>query len=152
MNILFKKLHEDAVIPFKTYDRDFCYDCVAVSKEYIGENKIKYGLGFALQFDNSDDDFMGVSEGFILSFDFRPRSSIHKTGLILCNSQATGDEPYTGEYQLFFYRFDKTLPEYDIGDRICQMKVGLTPIIDFEVVDELQSTQRGAGGFGSTGN
>ena len=59
---------------------------------------------------------------------------------------------YTGEYQLFFYRFDKTLPEYEIGDRICQMKVGLTTIIDFEVVDELQSTQRGAGGFGSTGN
>lgn len=53
---------------------------------------------------------------------------------------------------MFFYRFDKTLPEYEIGDRICQMKVGLTPIIDFEVVDELQSTQRGAGGFGSTGN
>lgn len=152
MNILFKKLHEDAVIPFKTYDRDFCYDCVAVSKEYIGENKIKYGLGFALQFDRDDDDFIEASEDFVLSFDFRPRSSIHKTGLILCNSQATGDEPYTGEYQLFFYRFDKTLPEYEIGDRICQMKVGLTPIIDFEVVDELQSTQRGAGGFGSTGN
>lgn len=91
MNILFKKLHEDAVIPFKTYDRDFCYDCVAVSKEYIGENKIKYGLGFALQFDRDDDDFIEASEDFVLSFDFRPRSSIHKTGLILCNSVATGD-------------------------------------------------------------
>ena len=150
MNVLIKKLHEDAVIPFKTFDRDFCFDCVAVSKEYIGENKIKYGLGFALQFDESDSVYIGAKEEFIFSFDFRPRSSIHKTGLILCNSVGSGDEPYTGEYQLFFYRFDKSLPEYEIGDKIAQMKVGLTPKITFIETDKLKETDRGAEGFGST--
>ena len=152
MNILFKKLYESAVIPFKTYDRDFCFDCVAVSKEYIGENKVKYGLGFALQFDPEDSMYEGLKNNFIFSFDFRPRSSIHKTGLILCNSQATGDEQYTGEYQVIFYRFDKSMPEYNIGDKVCQMKIGMTPKIDFKIVDKLDITERGAGGFGSTGN
>ena len=151
MNILFKKLHKDAVIPFKTYDRDFCFDCVAVSKEYVGENKVKYGLGFALQFDENDSIHESMKDDFIFSFDFRPRSSIHKTGLILANSQATGDEPYTGEYQLFFYRFDKSMPDYNIGDRICQMKIGMTPKIIFETVEDLANTERGSGGFGSTG-
>lgn len=58
---------------------------------------------------------------------------------------------YTGEYQLFFYRFDKSLPEYEIGDRIAQMKVGLTPKIEFTEVNELKETDRGALGFGGTG-
>ena len=91
MNILFKKLYEGAEIPSKTYDRDFCFDCVAVSKEYIGENRIKYGLGFAVQFDPDDPTYKSMENDFIFSFDFRPRSSIHKTGLILANSVGTGD-------------------------------------------------------------
>ena len=91
MNILIKGKHENFVIPFKTYDRDFCFDCVAVSKEYIGENRVKYGLGFAVQFDPDDPTYKSMEDDFIFSFDFRPRSSIHKTGLILANSVGTGD-------------------------------------------------------------
>ena len=151
MNILIKKLNEKAVIPAKTFERDFCFDCVATSKEYIGENRIKYGLGFALQFDESDPTINYAKKEFIFSFDFRPRSSIHKTGLILCNSQATGDEQYTGEYQIFFYRFDKSMPEYEIGDRIVQMKIGITPKIEFIQTDKLKETDRGSNGLGSTG-
>lgn len=151
MNILFKKLYEGAEIPSKTYDRDFCFDCVAVSKEYIGENRVKYGLGFAVQFDPDDPTYKSMEDDFIFSFDFRPRSSIHKTGLILANSQATGDEQYTGEYQVVFYRFDKSLQEYEIGDRVCQLKVGITPKIRFTKTFNLKETDRGAGGFGSTG-
>lgn len=151
MNILIKKLNENAVIPFKTFERDFCFDCVATSKEYIGENKIKYGLGFALQFDGEDPEYKDTKDGIIFSFDFRPRSSIHKTGLILCNSEPTGDELFNAEYQMFFYRFDKSLPEYEIGDKIVQMKVGFTPKVNFIEVNELKETDRGAGSFGSTG-
>ena len=151
MNILFKKLYEGAEIPSKTYDRDFCFDCVAVSKEYIGENRVKYGLGFAVQFDPDDPTYKSMEDDFIFSFDFRPRSSIHKTGLILANSLITGDELYTGEYQVVFYRFDKSMPEYNIGDRICQMKIGITPKIRFTKTFNLKETDRGAGGFGSTG-
>lgn len=91
MNINFLPLSPLAKIPTKTFDRDFCFDCYAVSKEYIGENKVKYGLGFALQFDETDPTYKSMSDDFIFSFDLRPRSSIHKTGLILCNSVGTGD-------------------------------------------------------------
>ena len=44
MNILIKGKHENFVIPFKSHERDFCYDCVAVSKTYIDDNRIQYGL------------------------------------------------------------------------------------------------------------
>ena len=111
MNILIKGKHENFVIPFKSHERDFCYDCVAVSKKRI-------------------DD---------------------KTGLILANSIATGDEDYRGEYAVVFYHFDKSLPEYEIGDKVFQLKVGFAPIIKFTETKDLTITDRGAGGFGSTG-
>lgn len=151
MRILIKKLNDKAVIPAKSYERDFCFDCTATSKEYIGENRIKYGLGFALQFDKTDLMYDSMKDLYILSVDARPRSSIHKTGLILSNSEGTIDEQYAGEVCAIFYRFDKSLPEYEIGDRICQIKVGLTPIIDFKEVKDLEETDRGSNGFGSTG-
>ena len=152
MRVLIKDQNENFVIPYKKHERDFCYDCVAVSKRYIDDNRVEYGLGFSLEFDPEDPMHESMKDDFIFSFDFRPRSSIHKTGLILCNSQATGDEQYTGEYQVIFYRFDKSMPEYNIGDKVCQMKIGMTPKIDFKIVDKLDITERGAGGFGSTGN
>jgi dUTP pyrophosphatase len=43
------------------------------------------------------------------------------------------------------------MPRYQVGDKILQIKLGLTPTIEFEVVDELSDTARGAGGYGSTG-
>ena len=43
------------------------------------------------------------------------------------------------------------MPEYEIGDRIVQMKIGMTPKIEFIQTDKFKETDRGAGGFGSTG-
>ena len=54
MNILIKGKHENFVIPFKSHERDFCYDCVAVSKKHIDDNRIQYGLGFSLEIDPED--------------------------------------------------------------------------------------------------
>ena len=44
-----KIVDPQAVVPYKKYDGDFCYDCVAVSEEQVAPNVWKYGLGFALQ-------------------------------------------------------------------------------------------------------
>lgn len=140
----------NATIPYKTHGNDFCFDCVATSKEVIG-NKIVYGLGFSLQFEQDDLTYKSLENDFILSFDFRARSSIHKTGLSLSNGIGTGDEGYTGEYKVVFYIIDPLLNPYEIGDRICQLKVGLTPRIQFKEVSILEETTRGVGGFGSTG-
>ena len=85
-----------------------------------------------------------------LSIDFRPRSSIWKTGMILSNCEGTLDEDYRGEIKAYFY---KVAPGkiYKVGDKIGQIKLGFTLPIEFEEVDELSDTKRGSGGFGSTG-
>lgn len=159
MQVKIKKLNENAVIPYKTYDKDFCYDCVAVSEEEVAPNVWKYGLGIATQIDRSKENpFCFVEKGtdtegidFQLSIDARPRSSVWKTGMILANCEGTIDELYRGEISAIFYHVMPNMPRYKIGDRICQIKLGLTLPIEFEEVDKLDDTKRGDGGFGSTG-
>ena len=58
MKVKVKKLNENAVIPFKTYERDFCYDVVAVSEEEVAPNVWKYGIGLAFQIDR--DSLFGI--------------------------------------------------------------------------------------------
>lgn len=144
MKVKFKKFNDKAVIPYKSHDDDFCYDCVATSCEEIAPNVFKYGLGFGLQIirESVDDT--------LLSFDLRPRSSIYKTGCVLSNSCGTVDEGYTNEISVILYKVaDGEI--YKVGDRVCQMKLGMTKPIDFVEVNELDNTKRGLGGFGSTG-
>ena len=167
MKVKFKKLRENAKLPVKKHDGDFCYDVYACTCEEVAPNVYKYMLGFALQIDEDEELMIPTSEGKYhwqsvgdrvityygtdLSVDFRPRSSIWETGMVLCNSEGTGDRPYTGEYAAYFYHVVPELPIYKVGDRILQMKIGITVPIEFEEVDELNKTDRGDGGFGSTG-
>ena len=89
---------------------------------------------------------------FNLSIDFRPRSSIWKTGLILSNCEGTLDELYRGEILAYFYEVIPGKDKYKVGDRIGQVKLGFTLPIEWEEVEELDvNTERGTGGFGSTG-
>src|SRR5690625_1540326 len=134
-----KKLHPDFKMPFKKHATDACYDVYATSKEDLGDGRIKYGLGFSAE----------LPEGTRL--DLRSRSSIHKTGLILSNCIGTGDEGYTGEYMAVFYHVIPTLPPYEVGDRILKIHVENVNQIEFEEVNELSQTERGNGGYGSTG-
>lgn len=174
MEVKIKKLHKDAVIPFKTYQSDFCYDVVAVSEEEVAPNVWKYGLGFALQInrdvetiekgiqpyiDKQNGCFEIVGGKYInldnsplnLSIDLRPRSSIYKTGMVMANSQATIDENYNGEIFLVFYHVLPNMPRYKVGNAIAQMKIGTTFPINFVEVKELSKTDRNDGGFGHTG-
>ena len=129
--------------PFKTYERDFCYDVVATSCEEVAPNIYKYGIGLAFQVEPNSFE--------VFSLDFRPRSSVWKTGMVLSNCVGTIDEPYRGEVSAVFYHVMPNLPKYEVGDRIGQIKIGTTYPIDFVEVEELDPTERNAGGFGSTG-
>ena len=173
MEVKIKKLHPDAVIPYKNYPSDFCYDVVAVSEEEVAPNVWKYGLGIALQImrdteiiENpiADVDRYGNCYGTIggkgidlhnsnikLSIDIRPRSSIYKTGMVLSNSEGTVDENYNGEIFLVFYHVLPNMPRYKVGNAIAQMKIGTTFPINFVEVKELSKTDRNDGGFGHTG-
>lgn len=145
MQVKFKKLHPNAVIPTKTHDDDFCYDCYAVSEEEVAPNVWKYGLGFALQSDIEP-------EGLIThAFNFRARSSVWKTGMVLSNCVGTVDEGYTGEISAVFYHVMPNMPRYKVGDKICQFCFECCEKLEFKEVLELQKTSRGAGSYGSTG-
>ena len=147
MNILFKKLHENAQLPVKAegHEADFCYDCVAVSEEEVAPNVWKYGLGFALQPVN---DFDGTN---IRAINLRARSSVWKTGMVLSNSQGTVDEIYTGEISAVFYHVMPNLPRYKVGEKICQICLERTEVLNFVEIAELRKTARMDGNYGSTG-
>lgn len=49
MLVRFKRLHPDAVVPFKKYKEDFCYDVVATGEQEIAPNVWKYGIGLAFE-------------------------------------------------------------------------------------------------------
>lgn len=126
--------------PKKTYDTDACYDVTATSRLDYGDGRIEYGLGFGLNLPPNTQ------------LDIRARSSIHKTGLILSNSIGTGDEGYTGEYKVVFYHILPHLNPYNVGDRVVQIQLkSREDIKEWELVKELSDSNRGEGGFGSTG-
>ena len=162
MKVKFKKIRENAKLPTKAHEDDFCYDVYACDCEEVAPNVYKYPLGFALQIDEHEgislpDVHMSMFASFwenhktILSIDFRPRSSVWKTGMVLCNSCGTVDRGYTGEICAFFYHVMPDMPKYEPGDRVAQMKIGFTVPIEFVDVEELDETDRKDGGFGSTG-
>lgn len=159
----------NAELPKKAYPNDFCYDCVAVSEEEIAPNVWKYGLGLAFQIERDTETLitstcfdagkqklhctkMDFSRSPInLSIDARPRSSVWKTGMILSNCEGTIDENYIGEVSAVFYHVMPNMPRYKVGDRVCQIKLGFTLPMEFEFVNTLEKTDRGANGYGSSG-
>lgn len=140
MKVKIKKLHPNAVIPKYAKDGDAGMDLIAVSKEDLNPLQIKYGTGLAMQ----------IPEGFVgLVF---PRSSIMKAGLSLSNAVGVIDSGYRGELMAVFNK--KVAPHaknYEVGDRIAQIIILPYPYIAFEETNELSDTDRGSGGFGSTG-
>ena len=160
MKVRIKKINEKAVVPYKTHAEDFCYDVVATSEEEVAPNVWKYGIGLAFAIDGKrwlkvieypmQERFKLLAEA-VYSIDFRPRSSVWKTGMVLSNSVGTIDDLYRGEVSAVFYHVFPNMPRYKVGDRIGQIKLGFTLPMEFEEVDELSDTERGDGGYGSTG-
>lgn len=79
-----------------------------------------------------------------------PRSSISSSAQILANSVGIVDSDYRGTVTARFYQNHGSL-QYSPGDRCCQLMFERTYNVEFNQVDELSSTPRGAGGYGSTG-
>jgi dUTP pyrophosphatase len=81
-----------------------------------------------------------------------PRSSISKTGLLLLNSVGVIDRTYRGELMAFLWNTKDTSVTVSKGDRLVQIVApDMGWISQVAVVDSLDDTSRGAGGFGSTG-
>lgn len=71
--------------------------------------------------------------------------------MVLSNAYGTLDYFYRGEAKAVFYHVFPNMPRYKVGDKIGQIKIGMTIPVEFEFVDEINmDTERGTGGFGST--
>lgn len=169
MDVKIKKLNENAVIPKYAHPGDAGMDVVATSIN-VTDEYVEYGTGLAFE----------VPEGYcMLIF---PRSSNSKKDLVLANSVGVLDSTYRGELKLRFkrvYRIQNEPSEntelkptttsivnyrsaecyqwnacdwYNVGDKVGQIIILPYPTVKFIETNKLSDTQRGDGGFGSTGN
>ena len=142
LDVRIKKLDNSATIPTYANDTDAGLDLTAISKK-ITDLYVQYGTGLAIEI---PEDYMGL---------IFPRSSISKINMSLANSVGVIDSSYRGEVMLRFRRNtlrDRDINnEYQIGDRIGQLIIMPYPKIQLIETEKLADTNRGTGGFGSTG-
>jgi len=82
----------------------------------------------------------------------RPRSGLAvKHGISIVNAPGTIDADYRGEIRVILVNLSNEVFTINDGERICQMVVAQHAHVEWEPVDSLDETQRGAGGFGHTG-
>lgn len=147
MKVNVKKLDSNAVLPTYAKHGDAGMDLTATSKSYDENGNVVYGTSLAFEIPNG---YVGL---------LFPRSSNAKKDLILGNSVGVIDSGYRGEV-VFKFKPSAYIAEtrtnhddvlfHDVGDRIGQIIIMPYPKIEFNLVDELSTTDRGVGGFGST--
>ena len=143
MDVKFKKLHDDAKIPSYAHNTDAGLDLTAVSftQEFDKSNKLVlvYHTGLAVE----------IPEGYVgLIF---MRSSISNKSISLTNAVAVIDSGYRGELLLKYKITTDSLPTiYQPGEKIGQLIIIPYPKINPIEAEELSSSDRNEGGFGST--
>ena len=94
--------------------------------------------------------FMALPEGY--EAQVRPRSGLAlKHGITVLNTPGTIDADYRGEIGVVLVNLSDTDFVVNPGERIAQMVIAKHEQADFEIVTELDETERGAGGYGHTG-
>lgn len=154
MVVKIKKLVPEAVMPKKAHSTDAGFDLVAVSREVDDDGAVVYGTGLAME----------IPEGYVgLVF---PRSSIAKKDLVLSNAVGCVDSGYRGEVMAKFkpslsvrraaddewsFVSMKCKEIYKVGDRIAQLVIMKLPDVFMVESEELSESERGEGGYGSSG-
>lgn len=143
MNIKIKKLNPKAIIPTRGSAAAAGYDlyaCIDESVQINPHQTRKIGTGLSFELPN------GVFAGIYA------RSGLAtKQGLRPANCVGICDSDYRGEYIVALHNDTDDIQIINPGERIAQVIVQNFVPLDFEEVDELSDTNRGAGGFGSTG-
>lgn len=143
--VKFKKVHEDATTPTYAHAGDAGLDLTAVSKE-VTSKYIEYDTGIAFE----------IPKGYVgLLF---PRSSVSNKDISLANSVGVIDSSYKGTVRARFnkndskdkgaYKYSGT--DYAIGEKVAQLIIIPYPEVTLEEIKELETTDRGEGGFGSS--
>lgn len=137
MEVRIKKTHPDAIIPTYSTEGSACFDLYAIQDGYAGST---FGTGISFQ----------VPDGHVmLVFSRSGHGFNHSTRLANCVGVIDSD--YRGEVKVKLVRDDGLDFIVRVGDRIAQAMIIPYPKVSFVVSDELSETERGTGGFGSTG-
>jgi dUTP pyrophosphatase len=143
LKIKLQKTTEDARMPIKGTADASCYDVYAHSITSSENGKINVGLGFKTEIPKG---YRGI---------LVPRSNLTKFRWVLNNSYGVIDSDYRGEWMAIFTQIDNTDSNdtfpYGVGDRVAQIYFEVVLPITFDVVPELEQSDRGEAGFGSTG-
>lgn len=139
MSFAFVKVKPNAVAPRKAHDSDSGYDLVLIEHLKTEMGVSWYDTGLSVQ----------PPEGHY--FEVYGRSSIAKSGHMLANSVGIIDSSYRGTIQIALVKINPSAPDLILPCRIAQMiprsLIHLEPV----EVESLSDTERGCGGFGSTG-
>jgi len=139
--VYFKKLNEDARIPEYQTENSVGIDFHSVENGSIDVGKFKViGTGLAVQMTGN------------LELQVRSRSGLAaKSGVFIMNGIGTIDPDYRGEIKLILLNMGERTFTFKKGDRLAQGVFSEKPLIDIQEVDDLEETERGDGGLGSTG-
>ena len=143
MKINIKKLNDNAVVP--TYGSEFAagadlYACIDESVTIMPNETKLIKTGFSLELPVGYAAFIYARSGLA-----------SKRGLAPANKVGVVDADYRGEVMVALHNHTDKEQKIEAGERIAQLVIAPFLKADFELTDELSSTVRGEGGFGSTG-
>ncbi len=132
---------EGLPLPARATPGSAVYDIASADEGTLAPMERKlFRTGFAI----------AVPEGF--ECQIRPRSGLAlRHGISLPNTPATIDSDYRGEIQIPLINLDTESQEIEHGERVAQLLVALVHPIEWAEAESLPPTERGTGGFGSTG-
>ena len=142
LSIPIKRLDDNALLPSYAYEGDAGVDLRALEHQVLRpfeRSLIRTGLAIALP-----DGYAGFVQ---------PRSGLAiKQGVTVLNTPGLIDSHYRGELKIALINLDSEHSfEINPGDRIAQLVIQKVEHVQWQLVDELDSTSRSAGGFGSSG-
>lgn len=143
MNIKVKKLKPDATVPTMGSKFAAGADLYSAEDEDVviepGETKF-IGTGLAME----------IPEGYV-GLVYARSGLACKRGLAPANKVGVVDSDYRGEIKVALHNHGKEAQTVEKGERIAQMVIAPYLSVNYEEADELSETERGEGGFGSTG-
>ena len=141
MNLKLKKLSPGARVPQYATEGSACFDLHTTHRGSVPAlESATFHTGLAVE----------VPDGHVLLIYSRSGHGF-KSGLRLVNAVGVIDSDYRGAIMVKIHNDSRTPFSFAAGDRIAQAMLVPVHRVTFEVVDELSDTERGAGGFGSTG-
>lgn len=143
MEIKIKKLRENAEIPtrgsLEAAGNDI-YACINNKIEIAPHNTVKIPTGFATEMPNGTVALVYSRSGIAT-----------KRGLVVCQGTAVIDSDYRGEWFIPLHNDTNEIQTIEPMERIAQVIFSDYILPEFEEMEELTCTERGSGGFGSTG-